>query len=387
MNDVEASNKRKAVLVISREYLDHLEEALAIAESANYEVVDIIKRSRPGRRLSDEAARRISERAHRANAEVIIYYGNLEPSSLYKLEKESKLKVLDRVLIILEIFALHAGSKESKLQIEMARLKHELPLIREYIRRAKVGEQVDFLGPGRYAFEAYEKHVITRIARIRRELDELRRRVKTQEQARKDSGVVLASIVGYASAGKTSIFNAITGERQPTGPEYFTTLFAKHKMVNFNNTKIMLIDTVGFVRDVPAEIIESFYSTLQEASLADVLIFVVDSSEDVSAIREKVAAGVSLLSKLNAINKPIILAMNKIDLVARDDLNKKESLVRELLSHMGIKADLVEVSAVKKLNLEALLEKVSESARGAGGPSETLRQGVRAEARPQADAR
>lgn len=386
MSLAKGAGARRALLVISRDHISHLEEALAIAESASYEVVDIVRRPKPGRRLSDEAVKNISARAQELGVDAIIYYGNLEPSSMYKLERASKVKVLDRVLIILEIFALHAGSKEAKLQIEMARLKHELPLVREYIRRAKLGEQVDFLGPGRYAFESYEKYMISRIARIRRELDELRRRVRTQELARRDSGFILASIVGYASAGKTSIFNAITGERQPTGPEYFTTLFAKHKLVDYRGAKIMLIDTVGFVRDVPAEIIESFYSTLQEAALADVLIFVIDSSEDSDTIKEKLQAGISVLSKLNAINKPIILALNKVDLVPEVELGAKESTVSKLAALAGLRAQVVRVSALKGLNLDLLLEKVASSVGRPGEPTEAVRQGVRAKAGTQAGA-
>ncbi len=376
------STRAKAILILSGEFADHLSEALAIADSANYDVVSTIIRRKSGRRISSEFAERIKKEAEAKGADTLIYYGYLEPSSVYKLEKVTRLKVLDRVMIILEIFALHAGSKEAKLQIEMARLKHELPLIREYIRRTKLGEQVDFLGPGRYAFEAYEKYITARIARIRRELEELKQRVKQQELARKGLGLTLVSIVGYASAGKTSIFNAITGDSQPTGPEYFTTLTAKHKLVNFKGSRLLLIDTVGFVRDVPPEIIESFYSTLQEAALADALILVVDSSEHIDTIVEKTRAGLEILMKLNAAMKPLVVALNKVDLVDPSELAAKELAVQKTLLSLGIKAPIVRVSAIKKVNLDQLLRRVVElAAPKLGGPSEALRQGVRAEAR------
>jgi GTP-binding protein HflX len=380
---LEVQGSRKALLVLAKEYLAHEQEALAIAESAGYAVAKVIRRAKAGRRLSDEYVKRLAEEAEAVGADTIIYYGYLEPSSIYRLEKASHKRVIDRVMVILEIFALHAGSKEAKLQIEMARLRHELPLIREYIRRAKMGEQVDFLGPGRYAFEAYERHVTSRIARIRRELEELKDRVAMQEAQRKEMGVVVVGIVGYASAGKTSLFNALTGESQRVGPEYFTTLFAKHKVVEVNGARLMFVDTVGFVRDVPPEIVESFYSTLQEAALSDVLIFVVDSSDSLDVVKEKVLSGLELLVRLNAIGKPLIFALNKIDLVSPDVTSSVSTAVKELASKFTDSFSIVPVSAKQAINLEALVSEVLRNARlrvaGKG-----LREGICAEARPQA---
>ncbi len=374
---------RRALLVIAKEYLEHESEALAIAESAGYEVVKVIRRSKEGRRLSEFMARRLAREAESSGADVIIYYGNLEPSSIYRLEKESRRRVLDRVMVILEIFALHAGSREAKLQIEMARLRHELPLVREYIRRAKMGEQVDFLGPGRYAFEAYERHITSRIARIRRELDELRRSVALQDAIRKESGMALVGIVGYASAGKTSLFNALTGESQKVGPEYFTTLHTKHKAVNYDGLKVMWVDTVGFVMDVPPEIIESFYSTLQEAALSDALVFVVDSSEPPDFVRAKLLSGIELLGKLNALGKPVVFALNKIDLVHPEAVEMVSGLVRSLAPLMSDSSPIVPVSAKYGTNLEELVSEVLRVVRPRVA-GQALREGLRPQAGAQA---
>lgn len=363
--------------------MSHEREALAIAESAGYEVVKVVRRSKEGRRLSDYMARKISEEAERSGASVIIYYGNLEPSSIYRLEKESRRRVLDRVMIILEIFALHAGSKEAKLQIEMARLRHELPLVREYITRAKMGEQVDFLGPGRYAFEAYERHITSRIARIRRELEELRRQVAVRDLVRKESGMALVGIVGYASAGKTSLFNVLTGESQKVGPEYFTTLHPKHKAVTYDGVKVMWVDTVGFVMDVPPEIVESFYSTLQEAALSDVLVFVVDASEPLDVVRNKVLSGVELLGKLNALSKPVVFALNKIDLVPQDAVEKIASVIKSVSPFFSESSSIVPVSAKYGTNVDRLVSEVLGVVRSRvlGQP---IREGVRVKAGAQA---
>ena len=373
---------RRALLVLASEFRGHLKEALAIAQSANYDVAKVMIRSKPGRRLSDYACKKIAEEAAKVGAETIIYYGYLEPSSIYKLEKESRLRVIDRVMVILEIFALHAGSREAKLQIEMAELLHMLPILREYVRRAKMGEQVDFLGPGQYAYESYVKHVTSRIAKIRRELEELRKRVVVQNVARKERGFAIVAIAGYASAGKTSLFNALTNESKPVGPEYFTTLSAKHKAVEIGGQKIMFVDTVGFVRDVPPEIVESFYSTLQEIASADAVIFVIDSSEAVDEVREKVKAGLETLGKLNALGKPIVFALNKVDIVDGDHLSAVASVVKEVAGPALREVRYVPISALKRINLDLLLQEVLGVARESRLASVAVQEGLRAENRP-----
>ncbi len=343
----------------------------------------MVRRSKEGRRLSEYMAERISREAEKAGADVIIYYGTLEPSSIYRLERGSRRRVLDRVMVILEIFALHAGSKEAKLQIEMARLRHELPLVREYVTRAKMGEQVDFLGPGRYAFEAYERHITSRIARIRRELEELRRDVAVRDSVRKESGMALVGIVGYASAGKTSLFNVLTGESQRVGPEYFTTLHPKHKAVSYDGVKVMWVDTVGFVMDVPPEIVESFYSTLQEATLSDVLVFVVDASEPLDVVRDKVLSGVELLGKLNALGKPVVFALNKVDLVPQDTVEEVASVARSMASLFPDSSSIIPVSAKYGMNVDKLVSEVLGVVRSRV-LGQALREGVRAKAGAQA---
>ena len=373
---------RRALLVLANEFRGHLKEALAIAQSANYHVVKVVVRSKPGRRLSDYACKRIAEEAVKTGAQTIIYYGYLEPSSIYRLEKESKLRVVDRVMVILEIFALHAGSREAKLQIEMAELLHMLPILREYVRRAKMGEQVDFLGPGQYAYESYVKHVTSRIAKIRRELEELRRRVVVQNATRKERGFTIVAIAGYASAGKTSLFNALTNESKPVGPEYFTTLSAKHKAVELDGQRLMFVDTVGFVRDVPPEIVESFYSTLQEIANADAIVFVIDSSEAVDEVREKVRAGLEILGKLNALGKPVVFALNKVDIVSGDQLGAVADVVKDVAGPVLKEVRSVPISALKRINLDVLLQEVLKVARGPGVAGVAVQEGLRAENRP-----
>ncbi|MCE4602740.1 MAG: GTPase HflX [Desulfurococcales archaeon] len=362
----------KAVLIIPRIMESHIDEALALAETAGYRIVWTTRTRHPrrvGRGLVEEVASRASE----YGVEAVIFYGDIQPSSRFLLMKATRARVLDRVMLILEIFARHAGSREAKLQIEMARIRHEIPMVRELIRRSKMGEYPGFLGPGGYAVDSYYRHLTKRLARIRRELEELRRVRGQRFRSRSRSGMAHVSIIGYASAGKTSLFNRITGESKPVGPEYFTTLHPKHKAVNVRGSRIAFVDTVGFIRDVPPEVIEAFYSTLEEITMSDAAIFVIDSSEPVSYIREKLTAGLETLAKIGAHGLPIILAANKVDLVPPGELKNRIKLIEGLARDLsqGSIESIIPVSARTGQGINILLEAVVEvagSAPKAGRP-------------------
>ena len=356
----------KAILIIPRAMEGHLDEALALAETAGYRVVWTTRTRHPrrvGRGLVEELTSRVAEHG----VEAVIFYGDIQPSSRFLLMKATRARVIDRVMLILEIFARHAGSREAKLQIEMARIRHEIPMVRELVRRSKMGEYPGFLGPGGYAIDSYYRHLTKRLARIRRELEELRRVRGQRFRSRSRSGMAHVSIIGYASAGKTSLFNRITGESKPVGPEYFTTLHPKHKAITIGSHRIAFVDTVGFIRDVPPEVIEAFYSTLEEITMSDAAIFVIDASEPVSYIREKLSAGLETLAKIGAHGLPIVIAANKIDLVPPGELASRVSLVKDLasgLDHGSIEA-VIPVSARTGYGIEELLGTIVEVARAA----------------------
>ncbi|MEB3780456.1 MAG: GTPase HflX [Desulfurococcales archaeon] len=350
---------QRAYLIIPRYMVDHLDEALVLAETAGYEILRVWKTRYP-RRIGRGLLYEVSTNARTDNIETIIFYGELQPSNIFMLMKEAGVRVLDRVMLILEIFAKHAGSKEARLQIEMAKIKHEIPLVREFLRRSKMGEYPGFLGPGRYAIDSYYRHLTRKLAKIKRELEALRSERASRLYSRRRSGMIHAAIVGYASAGKTTLFNTLTGESKPTGPEYFTTLHPKHKAVSIDGVKVIFVDTVGFIRDVPPEVIEAFYSTLEEVALSDIILYIVDVSESKKEIREKLEAGLNTLTRIGAVGIPLIIAANKIDLVPRDELEDKLAIVEEVLrSHMG-EARVIPVSAMKGLGLRKLLTSVRE---------------------------
>jgi len=354
---LESEEKERALLLLSKNFLNHYNEAMALAETAGYEIVEV-KKLRREKKIGKGKINEIKKVVEEGKITSIIYYGDIQPSSLFKLEKETRTKIIDRVMLILDIFALHAGSKEAMLQIEMAKIKHELPFMREYIRKSKMGELVGFLGPGNYGIDAYRKQQTSRLSRIKEALEEIRRREHERAMRRKMLGMTIASIVGYASAGKTSLFNAITNENKKVGKEYFTTLYPKHKMVVYRDKKVLFVDTVGFIREVPPEVVEAFYSTLEEVSLSDVIVFVVDISEDVEVINEKIIAGGEILRKLNAGSRPIIFALNKVDMVDNKAVEKKLDAIKKISSKIKPDAEMAMVSATNKIGIEKVLEKV-----------------------------
>jgi len=363
-----------AFLLIPRRDIDYLEEALALAETAGYRVVRVW-RVRYSRRVGRGLLEELAYEADAEGVETIIFYGDPSPSALYMLQKATRKRVIDRVTLILEIFEKHAGSREAQLQIEAASIRHKLPLIREYVRRAKMGEDPGFLGPGEYAIDRYRASLERRLVRIRRELERLRRQRVTRLEKRRKSGMLHVSIVGYASAGKTSIFNALTGEAKPVGEEYFTTLHPKHKAVEHRGRRIVLVDTVGFIRRVPPEIIEAFRSTLEEIAYADAILFVVDVSEPDRDVKEKIEAGLDTLISIGVtgIEEKLVVAANKVDTLSPEEREEKLRLVMEALAPYIPKPRVVATSARTGEGLDRLLDEVVRVAEAQAGAVDTIR--------------
>ncbi len=354
---------KRALLVIPRDISDwELREALALLDTAGYQLYDLVKYRRISRsRLLSEAklhevAAKAETLKHGHDSKIIVY-DELRPREYFRIVRRARVETIDRTLLILEIFALHAGSREAKLQIELARLKHQLPIIKEAIRLAKLRELPGFLGPGGYAIDAYYRYMVSRIARIRRELERLRRRRELERSKRRSIGLPHVAIVGYASVGKTTLFNKITKENKATGSEYFTTLSPKVKTASFNGSKIAFIDTVGFISRIPAEIIEAFHSTLEEVASADIVLYVLDVSEREDVLVEKLGEGIDTLRRIGVVDKPMIIAANKVDLI-RDvsELSHRLSLIEGLASSIypGLR-NVIAVSAITGKGLEELL--------------------------------
>lgn len=271
--------------------------------------------------------------------------------------KKTKADVMDRTTLLLEVFEVNAGSREAKLQIEVARYKHEIPLLREILNRSKRGELPGFMSGGTYAIDRYYKQVRKAIARARKELEEIRKRRSVIRERRKKVGLPSAAIVGYANAGKTTLFNVLTGSNKAVGPIPFTTL--SPKISRHISLPLLLVDTVGFVLNVPPEIVEAFYGTLEEIKEADALIFTLDISEEDEVLEEQIKQAAETFSNLDSIYKPIVIAANKIDSVSEIEFKEKEGFINEQASslfpqYLGIQP----ISALKRIGIEKVEEKV-----------------------------
>ncbi len=351
---------RKNIVLISR--LEDLSEARALVKTLNFRIVDevILKNSfKPHVNYFLDIDRlkalknRLNNGSLNSSVDAIYVYEVLHPRQTVNLIKELRKEVKDKIFLILEIFADHAGSKEAKLQIEMAEILHQLPIVKEWIRKAKLGELPGFMGPGEYATDIYYNHMKRRLVRIRRELKALRERRLRERISRASAGFPQVAISGYTNAGKTTLFNLLTGSNKPTGPEMFTTVSPKVSTAVIEGLKVAFVDTVGFIKGLPHEVIEAFYATLEEIATSRLTILVVDASEDLIKVRNKVLSSLEILSKIGYFGKPLVVALNKIDLLR--DVSEVKKVVEEVLNtHYMWEWYVVSISALKGLGIESL---------------------------------
>ncbi|WP_238375109.1 GTPase HflX [Vulcanisaeta thermophila] len=352
----------KALLLVASDGIDEgrIREFRALAEAADYEVMGIIKQRRrpdsryymgPGK-LEEIARKVIVERP-----DVVITYHQLNPIQYVNLEKKLRVKVMDRVWLILSIFERRAGSAEAKLQIELARLRLEIPRVREYIRLAKAGEQIGFYGGGEYAIEAYYRYARRRVTYIKRELERIRSRREGLIIRRRDYGLPQVVITGYTSAGKTTLFNLLTGENKYVDGKPFATLDTYSRLLNINGTKVIITDTIGFIDDLPPLLIESFYTTIAEILNTDLVLLMIDASEDHHEFLRKYNSTLKILSELGVNKNKVLPVLNKVDLTSPVELNDKVEVIKRdfetpilISAKLGIGIDKLKEAIVTKLN-------------------------------------
>ncbi len=344
--------KETVLVVIPAKYRKYVDEEISLVKTvySNYSIEKIIVNKINKKQY---ISKRIIDLIKSNGFSKVVIMDILKPRHFIQLYRELGIEVKDRMQLILEIFALHAGSKEALLQIELAELRHRLPLIKEAIRYAKLGELHGFLGGGRYGYEKYYTMAKKRMARIRRELEELRRVRETRRRARSRLGLPHIALVGYTCAGKTTLFNYLTRQYKPVGPEPFTTLSPKASSVVYKGKKFIFVDTVGFVRDIPHEIIEAFYATLDEIVYSDVIVDIIDSSKSPDEVIVEIRETHKILKNIGVHGKPIVYALNKIDLVDKEHI---ETIVDRLRSYdEEIGNNVITISAVKGTNVDKLL--------------------------------
>ena len=308
---------------------DSLEELAELATTAGGEVVGdgVQKLEAPhaatfiGKGKADEFA----AQCKKLGVDTVIFDDELSPAQSRNLEKVFSAKILDRTSLILDIFAQRARTREGKLQIELAQLQHLLPRLTRFwghLSRQKGGIGMRG-GEGETQLETDRRRVQDRIAKIRVELEVVRRQRSTQRYARQRNQWPLASIVGYTNAGKSTLLNKLTGADVLAENKLFATLDPTTRRLRLpTNQNVLLTDTVGFIRKLPHGLVEAFKATLEEVVQADLLLHVVDVSHPQA--NEQVQSVDAVLKEIGAEGKPTIMVFNKTDLLngSRETLNR-----------------------------------------------------------------
>ena len=301
-----------------------LAELAALAETAGSQILDglIQRRSTPDAAtyVGSGKARELRDIVVATGADTLICDGELTPGQLRKLEDIVKVKVIDRTALILDIFAQHARSKEGKAQVELAQLEYMLPRLRGWGEslsrqaggRVAGGGGIGTRGPGETKIETDRRRIRSRTAKLRREIADMKKARLVKSQERRRNAVPSVVIAGYTNAGKSSLLNRLTGAGVLVDNALFATLDPTVRRSRTpDGREFTLADTVGFVRHLPHQLVEAFRSTLEEVAEADLILHVVDGSEDdpgsqLAAVRE-------VFGELGALDVPELIVVNKAD--------------------------------------------------------------------------
>jgi len=316
----------KSAILITYDKEDAVTEALGLCDAAGYEIVHTIKQDflkKPKYGISGGILERLEEIAGKLRPDVIIFDEILKPSQNYNLATVLHREILDREALILEIFESRASSAESKLQVKLAQLRYEMARAKEKVRLSSMGEQPGFMGIGKFEVDVYYNDIKHRMQTIRSKLEKAGKQRELHRQGRKRLGFKTVSLAGYTSAGKTTLFNKMTGENREQSQELFTTLSTTTRRITINREPFLIADTVGFISKLPAYMIDAFKSTLEELIHTDIIILVVDISDSIFDLRKKFASCMRTLSELGVEMDKIVFALNKSDLVNYEQVEEK----------------------------------------------------------------
>ena len=356
--------RQRALLVgtgIGTRSVEVAEESLAelarLTDTAGADAVEIVlqRRDHPDSRtyIGKGKAEELRESVKALDIDVVIFDDELSPAQQRNLEKIFEVDVVDRVALILDIFAQHAASQEGMLQVELAQLRYQMPRLRG--RGGVLSQQGGGIGtrvPGETQLEVYRRRIQRRVARLERDLSELVRKRATQRKARMKIPMPNVALVGYTNAGKSTVLNRITEAGVLVENRLFSTLDPTTRRLRLSGGEIVLVsDTVGFVRRLPHQLVEAFRSTLEEVADADLLLHIVDAGA--ADIVGQVAAVRAVLAEVGASDLPEYMVINKIDTV--DDATIAE--VRRILP------DAICVSALTGEGISDLLELIASQLR------------------------
>lgn len=325
--EVEQETERVILVGVSQQDGDDAEDSVAelaeLVETAGAVVVGTLIQKRenihPGTYVGTGKVFELEELIEETGATGIVCDDELSPAQLKNLEEALKTKVMDRTLIILDIFAARASTSEGKIQVELAQLKYRLSRLSGLGRSlSRLGGGIGTRGPGEKKLEMDRRLINSRVAQLNRELKEVQRHREVNRQQRKRSGIPVVAVVGYTNAGKSTLLNHLTNAEVLEEDKLFATLDPTTRILELtNNQKVLMTDTVGFIRKLPHHLIDAFRSTLEEAKYADIILHVVDTSNP--QMDKQMYIVYDTLRNLEVEGKKIITAFNKTDRIGQPE--------------------------------------------------------------------
>ena len=339
---------------------DTTEETMAelaeLVKTAGGEVVAQVVQNKSdleaGTYMGEGKLEEIREMVDRLEIDVIIFDDELSPIQLRNLNDFFGIRVIDRTILILDIFAMRAKSGEGKLQVELAQLKYRLPRLRGLGgEMSRTGGGIGTRGPGETKLESDRRHISRRISALEEEIREMKKHRELLRSRRKKDGTITACLVGYTNAGKSSLLNKLTDAGVLAENKLFATLDTTSRgLVLEDNRKILLVDTVGFIRKLPHHLVQAFKSTLEETVVADLLIHVIDASNP--QYQTHITVVDNVLEELGAVGKPVIGVYNKVDSVSEDIVFSDKY------------DECVSISVKENINIDGLMSAIADKAPG-----------------------
>ena len=325
-----------------------MEELAELAKTAGAEELARVLQKReayePATVIGEGKLAEVKELCGSLGAELLIFDCELTASQIRNVEDETDVRVIDRTMLILDIFAGRAVSREGKLQVELAQLRYRLPRLMDIgASLSRLGGGIGTRGPGETQLETDRRHIRRRIDKLSAELKELEERRGYARDRRKKDSVQVGAIVGYTNAGKSTLLNLLTGAGVLAEDKLFATLDPTSRAIELpDGRSLLLVDTVGLIRRLPHHLVEAFKSTLEEAACADIIIHVCDVSDPEAA--EKADVTLKTLADLGAAEIPVVTVLNKCDLLT-ENIPEDDSTVK--------------ISAKKAQGIERLLQVIA----------------------------
>lgn len=329
-----------------------MEELALLSETAGAEIIGTViqklEAPSPATYIGSGRMSEVAAFCRNNDIDLIIADSELTPSQINNIETKTDTRVVDRTMLILDIFAARARSSEGKLQVELAQLKYSLPFLSGRGKSmSRLGGGIGTRGPGESKLESDKRHIRRRIHSLSEELKRVEKRRDLIRSRRKKDGVITVAIVGYTNSGKSTLMNTLTSAGVLSEDKLFATLDPTARRLTLpSKREVMLVDTVGLVRRLPHQLVDAFKSTLEEAKNADLILNVCDASSDECA--EHLSVTSSVLKELGADNIPVISVMNKCDKLQN-------------AYDMPVIGKTVMISAVKNEGIDRLLEVIEDS--------------------------